>query len=196
VRIPEKIGEEVAWRSPYGQEVNRVNFLFPDGKVEDYYVREARTPALAVALTEEEKILFTRQWRPGAEGPVLEIPGGCPKKGVSEKELLRQELREETGYEPTQLRKVGDFFLDPPSSRVTLAVYLATGCHKVGELKLDATEVLEVVELSIEELASELWGSDPKNCDAKTLAALFLVVPFLSPTIREEFLWVFRRAAK
>src|SRR4051812_31730023 len=51
-----------------------------------------------IALTADERVVLLRQFRPGANGICLEIPGGMMEPGEDPCTAAARELAEETGY--------------------------------------------------------------------------------------------------
>ena len=65
--------------------------------------------------------------------------------GESPREAAVRELYEETGYEAREVRLLGTIHANPALQANTTHTFLATGCRRTAEPKLDATEELEVV---------------------------------------------------
>ncbi len=120
----------------------------PDGQVVDFDVKLEGPTVCAVALTPRETVLLVRQFRPGPEAVLLELPGGAVDPGETPEEAMRRELREETGYAGT-LHALGPSFHCAYSTRIAYS-FAAADCQCVGDPRPDATEHLEVVELSLE----------------------------------------------
>ena len=104
-----------------------------------------------IALTPDNKVVATWQFRVGPEMVMMEVPGGLVEKGESPEDAAQRELREETGYESAErLEYVGKFYKDPYIN-ASYHLYLAYNCTKVAAQELDENEEVEVVELEIEE---------------------------------------------
>jgi ADP-ribose pyrophosphatase len=78
--------------------------------------------------------------------------------------------------ETGKLQKVGEFYLAPGYSTEFMTVYIATDL-KYNPLEADYDEFLEVEKISIQK-AFEMAGRGEMP-DAKSLAALFLAMPYL-----------------
>ena len=125
----------------------------PDGtKVSPFYVNSIPDFVVAVAVTEDGDFIFIRQYRHGTKQILLEFPAGCIEESDQDAAAaVKRELLEETGYagnEPVFLCKVA-----PNASSLSnfAHCYLVTGCRRVKEQELDATEDIEVVVLSAAE---------------------------------------------
>ena len=125
----------------------------PDGtSISPFYVNTLPDFVVVVAVTEEGDFIFIRQYRHGTRQILIELTAGCMEEADRTPECgAVRELLEETGYagnEPVFLCKVA-----PNASSLSnfAHCYLITGCKKVQEQSLDATEDLEVVILTAEE---------------------------------------------
>jgi len=89
-------------------DLDRVRFAPPDGRDErEFYVVEAPDWINVVPLTEDQRVVFVRQFRFGANALTLEIPGGMCDEGELPRVSALRELREETGYETADLVDLG-----------------------------------------------------------------------------------------
>lgn len=124
----------------------------PEGKiVEPYYVYEFPTWVTAVALTKEGKVIMERQYRHALGEVCLEIPGGCVDDEDPDLETaIRRELKEETGYEFSQLEYLGKISANPSTNNNLMHMFLATGGELRGEQELDHNEEikLELIDLA------------------------------------------------
>lgn len=127
-----------------------------DGKVvPNYYVFEFPEWVTAFALTEEGKIIFTRQYRHALGETCWELPGGCVDAEDKDYETaIRRELLEETGYEFAELTALGRISANPSTDSNLMHMFIATGGKKTSEQNLDANEEIEIIELSFDELFS------------------------------------------
>jgi len=130
----------------------------PDGKViEPYYVYEFPEWVTAVALTQDGKFIFERQYRHAAGLTLMEIPGGCvdPEDG-SLTDAISRELKEETGYVFETMEYLGKTSANPSTNNNWMHFFLATGGKKVSEQALDGNEEIEIELLSIDDVKSLL----------------------------------------
>lgn len=125
----------------------------PDGRQHsEYYIIEYPDWATAFALTEDGKVIMVRQYRHGLGVISTELPGGVIDKGESPRQAIARELKEETGYEFRQIEFIGKIAPNPATSNNYMHMFLARGGKKVAEQALDATEDVEVLIYTIEEL--------------------------------------------
>src|SRR3990167_3484347 len=89
--------KEVSYRAGYRKMLKRT-FELPDGRVVDFDVKDEGRPVCVLALTTENKVVLAKQFRPGPEKVLLELPGGGIEDGEEPEDAIRRELLEETGY--------------------------------------------------------------------------------------------------
>jgi ADP-ribose pyrophosphatase len=126
-----------------------------------------------VAVDDEGKLLLVRQYRRAADRVLLEIPAGTREKGEDSEACARRELIEETGYEASNVRKLGGFFSAPGFCTEYLDCYLMTGLTERTGMA-DEDENIEIVRLSREEILAAIGRGEIE--DAKTLSGVMLWV--------------------
>ena len=133
--------------------VNRV-FLRPDGEKSEFIIIDSGRPVCVFAITEDQQVILAKQFRPGPEEVLLELPGGFPEEGESPFDAARRELLEETGY-VGDLIQIGEHLESAYDTRRTQD-FVATNCKKGAEPHLDKEEIIEVVLMSLAEFRNHL----------------------------------------
>ncbi|WP_291292183.1 NUDIX hydrolase [Enterococcus sp.] len=126
-----------------------------------------------IAITEEDKMVFVRQFRKPLEKVILEIPAGKidPGEGAQPELTGARELEEETGYQAGEMEHVNSMYLSPGFANEVLHLFHAKQLRKVeNPLPQDEDEVLEVYELTMEEAKAAI--AEGTICDAKTIFAI------------------------
>jgi ADP-ribose pyrophosphatase len=123
----EKLGEKVVYER-FRRVVNR-RFRLPDGRSADFEVLDGPDTVAILALTEADEVVLAREFRPGPEEVLLELPGGLVDAGRDPSEAARLELLEETGYEG-ELAAAGTLLNDAYSTW-TKHAFVATACRRV-----------------------------------------------------------------
>lgn len=132
----------------------------PNGNIkEEYYVLEYPTWVNMVGITNDDTILFVKQYRHGAEKILIELPAGVVEEGEAPADAARREMLEETGFAFDQIEEICQLHANPATSGNITYTYLLTGGQKIQEQELDQSEDIEVVELPIAE-AKELLFSN------------------------------------
>lgn len=132
----------------------------PNGFVkEEYYVLEYPTWVNMVGITEDQQVIFARQYRHGAGEILLELPAGVVEQDEDPQEAARRELLEETGYAFDSITEICQLYANPATSGNLTYTYLLKGGKKVQEQELDESEDIEVVLLSIEEAKEVLLNN-------------------------------------
>lgn len=144
----------------------------PNGNIkEEYYVLEYPTWVNMIGITEQNTILFVRQYRHGAEQVLLELPAGVVEQGEDPAEAARREMLEETGFAFDSIEKIAELYANPATSGNITHTFLLKNGKKIQEQMLDSSEDIEVVEMSLPE-AKELLLNN-KIGQALHTAALF-----------------------
>ncbi len=108
-----------------------------------------------MAVTDKNTILIAKQFRPGTEEVVMDLPGGGIEPGEDPKIAITRELLEETGFEPAEIRFLAANPVSAYSSN-RRHCFVATGCRKVAEPDPDEQEDIEVVELTLDAFRKHL----------------------------------------
>ncbi len=128
--------------------------------------------AVLAAVTDEGKMVMVRQYRKPAERVMLEVPAGKIDAGETPLETARRELKEETGYTPSKVEYLTEFYPSVGYSEEVLYLYLCTGLE-AGETCPDENEALDILEMDIEELHQMVMRAEIR--DAKTIVAIMMV---------------------
>lgn len=185
LQAPEKTGQPQVIAAPrYGKGMIEQDFRFPSGEIKTFRLWWAPGgyPTIMFPLTDDGRIVATRQWRAAVafsapeECWVIELPGGNPKKGTnpSHEEVAAMELLEETGYcakERRRLQPRGPWF-EPSSLTHRFVPLLGTGCKKAREPEPEETELIEVITPTIAEWVGMIRQGEVE--DAKSIAVTFL----------------------
>ncbi|MDR2837467.1 MAG: NUDIX hydrolase [Azonexus sp.] len=126
---------------------------------------------VVLALLDNGKLLFERQFRYPLRRVFLELPAGKIDPGEDIRETARRELLEETGYAANDWRHLGVMHPCIGYSNERIEIFLARNLTRIGPPQLDANEFLEVLELSPAEARQAVW--DGRITDAKTISALY-----------------------
>ena len=130
----------------------------PDGRIVDpYYVLEYPNWVTGLGITEDNKAVLIKQYRHALGQECIEVPGGCiDDTDPNHENAIRREFLEETGYAFETAKYLGITSPNPSTNANLMHMYLLTGGKKVQEQNLDANEDIEVLTISLDELAEML----------------------------------------
>lgn len=123
--------------------VETENVRLPNGHVMKLEKAISREVALVVPLTEDNKIVILKQYRPVIKKWLYEFPAGIIEKGERPVAAAKREVEEETGFVCKNIKKLGGFFSSPGFSNEFVHVFVAE-CRKESEQKLEPAENIYV----------------------------------------------------
>jgi len=144
-------------------------FVMPDGAVHHFQtIGSENSHCIAtIALTKDNQVIVARQFRLAQEAVLDELPGGGAEHDEDFEQAARRELLEETGYEAGKVEFLGDVVKDAYNNAVW-HYFLATDCvPRKGGQKLDPTEHIDVVLLSIDQVLEN--GRQARMTDTEAL---------------------------
>lgn len=147
--------------------------ILPDGNTATREVVEHPGGVCVAALTDNDELLFVRQWRYPYGEETLEIPAG-KRDRQDEDPLLcgKRELREETGATAQNFIDLYPLYPTPGYINEVIYCFLATGLT-FGEQDTDEDEFLDVVRIPFERAVDMVLSGEIK--DAKTQIAILKV---------------------
>lgn len=148
-----KIGQKVTFGGY--RNLHQKTFELPDGRTVDYDCVGGGQIVCVLALTTDNRVILAKQFRPGPEKYLLELPGGALEKNESPEEAMQRELLEETGYSG-KLQLVVTTPVDGYSSSVRHHL-VATDCIKVAEPVADKdNEPAELILMDLDEFRAHI----------------------------------------
>ena len=147
--------------------------LLPNGNTATREVVEHPGGVCVAALTDQDELLFVKQWRYPYSEETLEIPAGKRDKGGEDPlECGKRELQEETGATAAEYIDLGSLYPSPGYVNEVIYCYLATGLS-YGEQNPDEDEFLDVIKIPLEKAVDMVMSGEIK--DAKTQIAVLKV---------------------
>jgi ADP-ribose pyrophosphatase len=141
----------------------------PGGKQTTREIVEHENCVAIVALDDADNILLVRQFRKPVEKDLLEIPAGGIDPGETPEEAVRREMREETGFLPRKVAKLGGFYSSPGFCTEYLHLYLA-GDLVTSPLQAEDSESISLVRVPLSQIPGLIASG--AICDAKSIAGL------------------------
>ena len=108
---------------------------------------------IVLAIFDNDDVLFVVQPRVFSKrGVLLDIPSGYIDYGEEPLDAAKRELKEETGYEASNINEIACYYQDEGVSDSMVHVFIATGLKKVSEVSLDDDEYLETVVVKYDDI--------------------------------------------
>lgn len=143
----------------------------PDGsEVYRETVIRGKNAAATLAVDNDGKLIFVRQYRHAFGEMLLEIPAGVLEDGEEPEEGVLRELEEETGKKAETLEFLCEMYPTVGYCTEKIQLFIATDLTE-GQQKLDADEFLEIEKYTPEEAVDMIYKGEIK--DGKTIAAVF-----------------------
>jgi len=149
--------------SGYDKDFIVKTFRLPNGIIENFFIDDNKDSVQIFAVTDDNKVLTVRQFRPGVENYCIELPGGGMEKGEDPMESAIRELKEETGYEG-EIHYLGKQNYNPYSTGMR-HMFVAHNCRKVDGLELDENEFLQVVKWPLGKFRNNIKNGSIRGFD-------------------------------
>ncbi len=168
-------------------EITKTENVVFDGRIITVYHNEALLPdgttamreivahpggVCIAALTDEEELLFVRQFRCPYSEIVTELPAGKLEKGEDPLEAGIRELSEETGAVAQSITSLGKLYPTPGYCGEIIHLYLATGLS-FGTQHTDSDEFLDVIRIPLDKAVDMVMADELR--DSKTQVAVLKI---------------------
>lgn len=167
----QELDREKAFKK-YTHSIDKIIFKMPSGEELDYYIKTSDASVCVVALTTDGKVILTRQFRPGPQKILTELPGGFVDEGEDPQTAAARELLEETGYKG-EMEFVAEYY-DDAYSEQKMSCFVAKNCVKVSDPEQTATEHSEAVVISVDEFRKLLRSGQMTDLQAGYLGLDYL----------------------
>jgi ADP-ribose pyrophosphatase len=125
----------------YGRKVVADTIEYADGSTHEWIYFKDGEAVGVIALTEDGKIVLTKEYRHPMGGIVLNLPGGAVEKEETLPEAAQREFEEETGFTAKKLQWIGKYS-PGPNTQVIVNLFLARNIERKGAF--DKQEIAEV----------------------------------------------------
>jgi ADP-ribose pyrophosphatase len=166
---PWKTISESEGRGPAGfMRIIAREYELPNGNKSNWDLYGGGQTIAILALTPDNKVLLVRQYRPGPDLILDELPDGYVDDGESPTEAAHRELREETGYDG-EIEVVASTWLSSIAMTQRF-VAIARTCRSVGEQQEDEEECIEPIFKSLPEFIAQVRSGEMTDTDLAYLA--------------------------
>jgi ADP-ribose pyrophosphatase len=148
----------------------------PSGRRTTREIVEHADSVAVIPIDNEGNILLVRQFRQATGKVLLEIPAGGINPGESLEEAVCREMREEIGFLPKEIKKIGGFYLSPGYSTEYLHLYMAKDLEP-SRLHAEDTENIDIIAIPIPQIPHLIASEEIQ--DAKSIAGLYIALKLL-----------------
>ncbi len=173
-RLPEVLSSTTPYDDGWVK-FNRDELRFPDGSEGPRVWMELQFPFVCniVPVLPSGDIVFVEVYRHAVKRWVLELPGGLGEEGESPEVSALRELKEETGLEAGQFKRIGLMNVDPGLLSHDTYVFRASDCTGWDASHSDsADQIRGVISLSLAEVERRV--AEGEIVHGPTLIALYL----------------------
>ena len=147
----------------------------PSGRETSREIVEHSDCVAIIAVDADDNVLLVNQFRKPVEKELLEIPAGGIEPGEDAVATVCRELREETGYLPQKVERLGGFYSTPGYCTEYLHLYLASDLVP-SSLNAEDTEGIKLVRVPISQILGLITSGS--ICDAKSIAGLLIFLKY------------------
>ena len=124
--------------------------------------------AVIIPITTDGNVVMVVQSRPNTKETVsVELPAGMVDPGEDYQTTAVREMLEETGYEAENVYELEWHYQDQGCSGAIIKTFVAEGCKRKQEIKLDDGERLTYVEMSFEDILSMIKNREISDANTK-----------------------------
>ncbi|MDH5696528.1 MAG: NUDIX hydrolase [Dehalococcoidia bacterium] len=147
----------------------------PSGRQTTREIVEHSDCVAIIAVDDKDNVLLVNQFRKPVERELLEIPAGGIEPGEDPVDCVRREMREETGFLPQKVERIGGFYSTPGVCTEYLYLYLATDLV-ASPLQAEDSENISLIRVPLGQIPSLIASGS--ICDAKSIAGLLLFLDY------------------
>lgn len=134
-------------------------FELPNGTISDFDVTTLKHGkfSMVLALTSNMQVVIAKQYRPGPEKVIFDMPAGMLEAEETPEEGAVREMREETGYVPGKLITLNPAgnVIGPYDSALGF-YFLALDSELKHQQELDENELVEVMTMPLRQYAADV----------------------------------------
>ena len=124
--------------------------------------------AVIIPITTLGNIVMVVQSRPNTKETVsVELPAGMVDPGEDYQTTAVREMLEETGYEAENVYELEWHYQDQGCSGAIIKTFVAEGCKKKQDVRLDDGERLTYVEMSFEDILEMIKNREISDANTK-----------------------------
>lgn len=124
--------------------------------------------AVVIPITKDGNVIMVVQSRPNTKETVsVELPAGMVDPGEDYQTTAVREMLEETGYDAENIYELEWHYQDQGCSGAVIKTFVAEGCKKKQDVKLDDDERLTYVEMSFDDIFKMIKNKEISDANTK-----------------------------
>ena len=124
--------------------------------------------AVVIPITKDGNVIMVVQSRPNTKETVsVELPAGMVDPGEDFQTTAVREMLEETGYDAENIYELEWHYQDQGCSGAVIKTFVAEGCKKKQDVKLDDDERLTYVEMSFDDIFKMIKNKEISDANTK-----------------------------
>jgi ADP-ribose pyrophosphatase len=124
--------------------------------------------AVVIPITKDGNVIVVVQSRPNTKETVsVELPAGMVDPGEDYQTTAVREMLEETGYDAENIYELEWHYQDQGCSGAVIKTFVAEGCKKKQDVKLDDDERLTYVEMSFDDIFKMIKNKEISDANTK-----------------------------
>lgn len=164
--------EELRWKTLSSEYILKEPWMtvrkdcmqLPNGNINPaYWCLEYPDWINVIAITDDGKYVFERQYRHGLDIVEWEIPAGVVEKGEEPMHAAQRELMEETGFGGGEWELFMESCSNPSACNNISHTYIARGVRPMGQQHFDEAEDLDVYLLTEQQVRDILERDELKQ---------------------------------
>lgn len=174
--MAKRIGEKEIFRTKLFV-VKDIEIEFSSGNKATYQLIEKRDTALLVPITENNEVIFVKEYFYAIDEVQMGLPKGRIEAGEDALITANKELQEEVGFKAGKLDFLGVYTMAPGYYTQKTHIYLA---RELQESKLvgDEEETMEIIKYPFEKFEELI--ETKQLTEARMITALYLAKKFIS----------------
>ncbi|MDF2676852.1 MAG: nudF [Bacillota bacterium] len=128
-----------------------------------------KSASAIIAINDKNEIILVKQYRKAVEDFLYEIPAGLMNVSEDPMECAIRELKEETGYETANIKKIYEFYSSPGFTNEKIFLYKAEELTS-GQTIFDEDENIEIINITKDEAKQML--ANGSITDSKTIIGI------------------------
>lgn len=127
---------------------------------------------VCIALKDDDKYFMVRQYRYACDKEMLEFPAGKIEKGEEPDKAIEREAKEETGYEATSIKKMGQVIPTCGYDSEIIYLYYGIAGQNVGQ-HFDVDERIKLEKYTFAQIKEMIRNNEID--DSKTIALMYKI---------------------